>query len=86
MARKQAPSRSREEWKRIISEQEGSGVSQAEYCRVLGIDPKLFSLKKKLFSKESKVGKFIELPSASSGGWEAEVEFPHGICIRVRGL
>lgn len=85
MSKKPAPSKSRGEWKELLMAQGRSGLSQAEYCRVQGIDPRLFSLKKKVLEGQAEDGKFVEVSSKTSSGWEAEVEFPQGIRVRVRG-
>ncbi len=38
--------RSREEWQTLITEHAQSGLTQTAFCAQLGINPKLFSLRK----------------------------------------
>jgi hypothetical protein len=85
--------RTSEEWKVLFEEQESSGLSQAEFCKVRGISHGTFHWRKKKQKADlRRGGDFIELPttavsaagigSINSKG-KVELELPGGAVLRL---
>jgi len=58
--------RSEEEWRELITQQQSSGISAAQFCREHSINPKYFSTRKQQLS--SSASTFVQMtPSADLG-------------------
>lgn len=76
--------RSRAEWESVVEAFGASGLSQSEFCRREGVALSSFQKWQQRFSREGGL-KFIELSGGGSKGLEAELEFPGGVVLRLRG-
>lgn len=56
--------RNESQWRELFTEHESSGLSAAQFCRLRGIDPKYFSLRKQQLKAVS--SKFIEMKPEST--------------------
>lgn len=86
MKRTKGERRSVTYWRELIAEQEESGITQQSFCEARNIPLSSFQSAKKRVSESP----FFEVrPPASistaAGSWEAEVNFPNGITVIVRG-
>lgn len=80
-----SPRRTRQEWHKLISEQELSGQTQSNFCRERGISlSALNNARNRLRNKPD----FIEVSPVEITrvqSWTGEVVFPNGVTVRVRG-
>lgn len=67
--------RSKAQWRELISEQQASGLSAAEFCRRESINPKYFSLRK---------GKLTAANSAFSEVTRSSIETVHAMPGRIK--
>ena len=86
--------RTADQWRKLIAEQEGSGLSQEAFCkqkrlalstfanwkRRLGIEPAAET------ERSPDASTWIDLGSlgARSSGWDIELDLGEGICLRLR--
>lgn len=80
--------RSAAQWSEIIARYRQSGLGSRDFCAAEGLVPRTFEKwERRLRRKETQKGQFVEIPSVpkASGPWAVEVEFPNGVCLRVRG-
>jgi hypothetical protein len=80
--------RSAAQWSEIIARDRPSGLGSRDFCAAERLVPRTFEKwERRLRRKEGKTGKFVEVPSplGVGGPWAVEVEFPHGVRLRVRG-
>ena len=85
--------RSHEEWQRLITEQQQSGLSQRAFCREHGLALSSFrNWKQRLAAThpvpETGGGEWLELPlgldRSTAPHWEIELDLGNGICLRLR--
>ena len=78
--------RSQEEWQQLVDEQQRSSLSQRAFCQSKGISvASLQNWKRRLLSREA--GEWLELgqvSTATSPGWDIELDLGHGVCLRLR--
>lgn len=80
--------RSRDEWRRLIDEQAGSGQTQVAFCAAHGISVgSLQNWKRRLAAPDATPAPWLELGAlteARSATWDIELELGDGICLRLR--
>jgi hypothetical protein len=80
--------RSAAQWSEIIARYRQSGLGSRQFCEEEGLVLRTFEKwQRRLRRSETRKGKFLEVPAPVSarGLWAVEVEFPHGVRLRVRG-
>jgi len=81
--------RDRKQWQRLVERYESSGKSQAEFCRVEGLNENTFRLWRSRVRASSVNGSapFTEVVPAPSpeSGWSMELDLPGGTKLRLRG-
>jgi transposase-like protein len=75
--------RSKEEWQRIVIEQNSSGKSVCAYCELFGISTKAFYRWRKYFDRTKEAAKFIEIKEEKSEVYKLEISFPNGILLKL---
>ena len=84
---------SKNQWQALITEQQNSSATQAEFCRSKGLCLATFyNWKKKLGNNDKpadrKAPEFIELPVTSEPlsrqAWDIELELPGNVILRMR--
>lgn len=76
------------EWRDVLTSFERSGLTRAAFCEQEGISLASFSAwKKRILSELPKSEGFIELSSAKPqrSSSDAELVFPSGLILRIRG-
>ncbi|MCB0334303.1 MAG: hypothetical protein KDD62_01165 [Bdellovibrionales bacterium] len=73
--------RSKEEWKRLVAEQESSGLSQAKFCEKRGVTVASLGYWRKKLKEEAFVELSVAIEDSQSSG-SAVVEFPGGAVLR----
>jgi hypothetical protein len=81
--------RSREDWRRLISEQAQSGLTQSAFCEANGLSvASLQYWKRKVADDVETVpsAPWVDLGTlaATSPGWDIELQLGDGICLRLR--
>ena len=80
--------RSRDEWRRLIDEQAGSGQTQSAFCAARGISVgSLRNWRRRLGASIETSGSWLELGTlaeAKSPAWDVELDLGDGICLRLR--
>jgi transposase-like protein len=77
--------RDAEEWREILRQWKGSGLSRVAFCRREGLAPTTLDKWQRKLRSNPEPG-FVELtPSRGRGEWAVEVELPGGVVLRVRG-
>lgn len=86
-SRKRRIRRSREEWQRLLDEQESSGQTQAAFCAARGIKTTSLRYWKRRLRGESEPEPWVEmgtLTGKQTSGWDIELDLGEGICLRLR--
>lgn len=80
--------RSRDEWRRLIDEQAGSGQTQAAFCAARGISVgSLRNWRRRLGASFETPEPWVELgmlAEAKSATWDVELDLGEGVCLRLR--
>ena len=82
--------RTREEWQQLIEAQQESDLSPAEFCTQRSINQKRFAHWKRRLQKAQNHQPdthWLELPSvptASTCGWDIELDLGQGLRLRLR--
>ena len=85
--------RSGEDWKRLIAEQQQSGLSQEAFCRERGLALSTFCNRKRRLAEttpasHSAQSDWLELPVGLtppiSVNWDIELDLGNGVCLRLR--
>ncbi len=79
--------RGREGWRRLITEQADSGLTQAAFCQKNAISVASFHNWKRRLAAETPAEPWFELGTlsgSSASSWEIELELGEGICLRLR--
>lgn len=86
--------RSADQWRKLIAEQAGSGLSQEDFCKQKHLALSTFASWKRRLGSEPAVengpasasSSWIDLGSlgARSSGWDIELDLGDGICLRLR--
>lgn len=82
--------RSREDWRRLVSEQTESGLTQAAFCKANGLSVASLQYWKRKLADSSETmpsAPWVDLgtlAAAASPDWEIELQLGEGICIRLR--
>jgi hypothetical protein len=80
--------RSAAQWREIITRYRQSGLGSRQFCEEEGVTLRTFEKwHRRLRRSETSQGKVVEVkpPLGVGESWAVEVEFPHGIRLRVRG-
>jgi hypothetical protein len=80
--------RSAAQWHEIVARYRQSGLGRQAFCAAEGLPvATLAKWVSRVRRSEARPGHFIEVaaPAKSSEPWAVEVEFPNGVCLRVRG-
>jgi hypothetical protein len=80
--------RSATQWSEIIARYRQSGLGSRDFCAAEGLVLRTFEKwERRLRRKDGQKGQFIAVPPPHtvSRSWAVEVEFPHGVRLRVRG-
>ncbi len=86
MSRKNTNSRSWEQWRKIIKQQESSGESVSKYCRQKNINEKTFYARRKRLGLKTQAEpqKFIEVKPMESGAVKSlSIQTPNGYRLEV---
>jgi putative transposase len=84
--------RSREQWQRLINEQQKSNLTQAEFCQQHDLAVSSFcNWKRRLLQDDatresSEDNAWLSLPEqlfTSSGNWRIELDLGDGVCLRL---
>ena len=76
------------QWQEIVARYRQSGLGRQAFCAAEGVPvTTLAKWVSRVRRSEAGTGHFIEVPALakSDGAWAVEVEFPNGVCLRVRG-
>jgi hypothetical protein len=76
------------QWREIIARYRQSGLESRDFCAAEGLVPRTFEKwERRLRRKDGQKGQFVEVPAprVTPSPWAVEVEFPHGVRLRVRG-
>ena len=80
--------RDREEWQRLITQQQSSHLSQKAYCQEHGLGLSTFQYWKRKLRTAGLPVTWLELPPAVDGslvaGWDIELELGNGVCLRLK--
>ena len=80
--------RSRDEWRRLIDEQAGSGQTPAAFCAARGISVgSLQNWRRRLGASSATLGPWVELgmlAEAKPAAWDVELDLGNGVCLRLR--
>lgn len=83
--------RSRAQWRRLVAEQAGSGLSQRAFCERRGLTYASFcGWKRRLGDEPVSEGDgaaFVEMavaPAPPSSGWDVELALGDGVVLRLR--
>ena len=83
---------SKEQWQRLIEEQQNSSMTQSDFCLSKGLNLAIFyNWKRKLSASENTTTEtrpqWIELPTASQHSrqqaWDIELELPGNVILRM---
>ena len=84
--------RSGDEWKRLIAEQQQSGLSQQAFCRDKGLALSTFCNRKRRLAgtkpaSHSAPSDWLELPvglaPSAGANWDIELDLGDGVCLRL---
>ena len=76
--------RSEDEWRGIVGEFEGSGLSQEKFCRRRGIaTTSFYAWRNKLGKKEMPATRFVEVVAAQKS-WDMELDLGCGVLLRIK--
>jgi len=94
MSRTTRTRRSADQWRKLISEQADSGLSQEAYCKQKRLALSTFANWKRRLGSEPAVqdehkpdpSTWIDLGSlgSRSAGWDIELDLGDGVCLRLR--
>ena len=80
--------RTREEWRRLLDEQAGSGLTQTAFCRVNRLSLASFQhWKRKLAVEARPAAPWVELgalTASTEAGWDIELQLGSDIYLRLR--
>jgi transposase-like protein len=80
--------RSAAEWRTIIERYRQSGLGINEFCAQEGVRASTFEQWYRRHRRaEHRTGQFVEVKPVdhAAGPWAVEVEWPHGVRLRLRG-
>jgi len=84
--------RSADEWRRLLSEQQESGLNQRDFCQQRALALSSFQNWKRRLADTAPVAKteeaWLELPAdltqSNRTNWDIELDLGNGLCLRLR--